>query len=203
MLVLDSLAELTVRRLALSQDVAAAKFIGGQRVDDSLRELRVVEAAGCALNGIGTLRYVGLRFARDQIEASRFVQRELHHRWYSHPAEVPVVARDLIGEVRPDLDRVTAQLMRQFRNLPGLPRLPVDAVEDLIDRRLTATLPATPLPRLYRHAALFAFRTFCPEWRSGDSRPDQVEQFGDPITVGAVREHADPDGQPPPDDRAG
>jgi chorismate mutase len=161
---LDTMAGLTVRRLALSQDVAAAKYASRQSIDDPIRERQVVEAAGCALNGTGKRRYVGLQFARDQIEASRVVQRELHQRWYAHPEEVPAVRRDLVSEVWPDLDWVTLRLMRQFRDLIDLPRLPADAVEDLIDRQLAMTLPAPPLPGPYRHAALFAFRTFCQQW---------------------------------------
>jgi chorismate mutase len=160
---LSAMAGLVVQRLALSQEVAAAKYAGRYSIEDRARERRVLQAAARTLGPTGRRRDLGLKFARDQIEASRVIQRGLHQRWYAHPEELPAVRRDLIAEVRPSLDRVTIQLMRQFKDLTDLPRLHLDLIEDVIDSQLAVTLPAPPLPRLYRHAALFALRSFCLE----------------------------------------
>lgn len=165
----DALAGLVVQRLALGQDAAAAKYASRQAIEDPARERRVLEVAASALEGTGKLRDAGLRFARDQIEASRVIQRGLHQRWYAHPEEVPVDRRELTAQIRLDLDRVTLQLMRQFNTLTVLPRLRRDLIEDVIDRQFAA-MPAPPLPRLYRHAALFALRSFCLEWRPSSPR---------------------------------
>jgi chorismate mutase len=158
---LETLAGLVVRRLALGQDVAAAKFPDRQLIEDPAREQVVLQMAAGGLNAAGERRDLGLQFARDQVEASRVLQRALHQRWYTHPEEVPAVHRDLITEVRPDLDRVTADLVQAFANLTDLPQWPRGAIDDLVTRQFAATLPAPPLPRLYRHAALFALRLFC------------------------------------------
>jgi chorismate mutase len=160
---LGTMAELVVQRLALSQEVAAAKYASHYSIEDRVRERRVLQAAARTLGATGRRRDLGIKFARDQIEASRVIQRGLHQRWYAHPDEVPPVRRDLIEEVRPSLDSVTTLLMRHFKNLTDLPKMHRDSIEDVIDRQLAVTLPAPPLPRLYRHAALFALRSFCLE----------------------------------------
>jgi chorismate mutase len=160
---LGTVARLVVRRLALGEEVAAAKYGSRQSIDDPVRERLVIQAAAGALRENATRRDIGLRFARDQIEANRVIQRGLHQRWYAHPAEVPATRRDLATQIRPDLDQVTSALMRQFTGLTDLSRLHRHVIEDLIDRQFAATMPAPPLPKLYRHAALFALRTFCLE----------------------------------------
>lgn len=152
-----------MQRLALGQDAAAVKYASRQAIEDPVRERRVLELAASALKGTGKLRDAGLQFARDQIEADRVIQRGLYLRWYAHPEEVPVVGRELTGQIRLDLDRVTIQLMRPFNQRTTLPRLRRDLIEDVIERQFAA-MPPPPLPRLYRHAALFALRSFCLEW---------------------------------------
>ena len=161
---LDTLARLVVQRLALSQDVATAKYASCHSIEDPVRERRVLEAAASELIWTGGRLDAGLQFIRDQIEANRVIQRELHHRWYTHPEEVPAVHRELAEEVWPDLDLVTIQLILQLNCMTHPPRLRLDLIEDLIRRQFAATMPAPPLPRLHRHAALFALRSFCLEW---------------------------------------
>jgi chorismate mutase-like protein len=162
---LDPLAKRVVQRLALSQEVATAKYAARQSVDDPVREQQVLLAVARVLRRTGTRRNAGLQFARDQIEANRVIQRGLLQRWGTHPEEVPGLCRDLTTQVWPDLDLVTAQLMRRFKDLADLPRLRRESVEEIIDRHLAATIPAPPLPGLYRHATLFALRLFCLDCR--------------------------------------
>jgi chorismate mutase len=156
---LDALVELVVERLSLARDVAAAKYGSGDPIDDPIREQQVLRSAGCALNVTSVSRRTGMQFFQDQIEASKVVQRGLYHRWYRHPEEIPATSPDLAAEVRPKLDRITAQIIQQFRCMNEVPSFKPGDVADLIDRRLSAAVPERQLPRLHRHAAAFAMRS--------------------------------------------
>jgi hypothetical protein len=51
---------------------------------------------------------------RAQIEASKTVQRELYRRWQAEDAGRFDDAPDLANTIRPELDRLTAQLLRSM-----------------------------------------------------------------------------------------
>jgi chorismate mutase len=159
----DMLIELVVQRLTLGQDVAAVKYASGQPIDDPIREQKILQSAAHALNRTGLYQKIGRQFFRDQIEASKVIQRGLHHRWYAHPKEVPAVHRNLAAEVRPELDRITAQMKRQFKCMEELPHLRLSYIEDLVAKRYFAELSLPQLPKLHRNAAVFALRSFCTE----------------------------------------
>jgi chorismate mutase len=162
---LDKLAELVVQRLSLAQDVAAAKYTSGNPIDDPVRELEILQWAARALNGSGLYQRIGMQFFRDQIEANKVIQRELHHRWNRHPEEVPAVNPDLASEIRPKLDQLTRQISQQFRCINKIPRFACGDIKDLIDRKFPATTPGVQLPKLHRNAAIFAMRSFCAEFQ--------------------------------------
>ena len=158
----DMLVELVVQRLALGQDVAAAKYVSRQPIDDLARERVIMDSVARVLSDTGASREIGLQFFRDQIEANKVIQRGLHHRWYAHPDEVPAVGGNLPTQVRPKLDRITGQMLRQFMHLGDVPQLMRGHIEDMLDKRLTA-MPRRQLPGLHRTAALFALRSLCSE----------------------------------------
>ena len=158
---LDTLVDLVVQRLTLAVDVAAAKYGSGDPIDDPIREQQVLRSAGCALNVTPLSHRIGMQFFRDQIEASKVIQRGLHHRWQRHPEEIPAADPDLAAEVRPRLERVTAQIIQQFKCMNEMPHCKPGDIIDLIDRRFSAALPERQLPGLHRHAALFAMRSLC------------------------------------------
>jgi chorismate mutase len=160
---LDNLLELVVQRLILAQDVAAVKYTLRKPIDDPVRERKILQAVASALNACGRHEQAGLQFFRDQIEASKVIQRGLHHRWHAHPEEVPPVCRSLDAEVRPKLDHITKQIVRQFECTAGMPRMRRTDVAELVDKRLSTSMPAQQLPRLHRHVALFAMRSLCVE----------------------------------------
>jgi chorismate mutase len=162
---LDKLVELVVQRLSLAQDVAAAKYTSGNPIDDPIRELEILQSAAQALNGLGLHQQIGMQFLRDQIEANKVIQRELHHRWNRHPEEVPAANPDLAVEVRPELDRITKQIIQQFQYINKIPRVARRDIKDLIDRKFPATTPGLQLPKIRRNAALFAMRSFCLEFQ--------------------------------------
>jgi chorismate mutase len=159
---LDTLVELVVQRLSLSQDVAAAKYVSGQPIDDPIRERDVLDSVARALNGTGAAQETGMQFFRDQIEANKVVQRGLHQRWHAHPEEVPDLDRSLAAHVRPKLDVITTRMLRQFLYINELPNLRRGYIEDLLDKQLIAKA-ARQLPRLHRNAAVFALRSLCGE----------------------------------------
>ena len=102
-----------------------------------------------------------MRFFRDQIEASKVIQRGLYHRWYAHPEEVPFARCGLDAEVRPKISRINTQIVQHFGSAAELPRMSQEDVAGLLDQRLAAEVSARQLPRLHRAAALFAMRSLC------------------------------------------
>jgi chorismate mutase len=156
---LDALVDLVVERLSVARDVAAAKYGGGGPIDDPIREQQLLHSAGCALNVSALNHRMGMQFFQDQIEANKVIQRGLHHRWHRHPEEIPAAKPDLAAEVRPKLDRITAQIIQQFRCMDEAPCFKPGDIADLIDKRYSADMPDRQLPGLHRHAAAFAMRS--------------------------------------------
>ena len=157
---LNKLAELVIERLALGHDVAAVKYVNGRPIDDPIREHQILELATQVLNGSGRYQQIGRQFFSDQLEANKVIQRQLHHRWRAHPEEVPVAHRNLAAEIRPDLDDVTAQMMREFMKMEELPHVRCGYIEDLIDTKLFTKFPPPQLQEVHRDAAVFALRSF-------------------------------------------
>ena len=73
---LDRLIELVILRLALAQDVAAAKYGSGAPIDDPIRELEILESAARALSAPGFDQRLGILLVRDQIEASKVISAD-------------------------------------------------------------------------------------------------------------------------------
>ncbi|MEV5597718.1 chorismate mutase [Streptomyces sp. NPDC052496] len=121
---LRPLADLSARRLATADLVAAAKWGTGSPVDDPAREQQVLDAVARQAAGLGTDPQWTARIFRDQIEANKTVQRGLHRRWTLDPAQAPAERPDL-GEVRKEINRVNDALVRaiaasgEARTSPG------------------------------------------------------------------------------------
>jgi chorismate mutase len=133
----DALVALVVQRLALAEDVAAAKFASGQPVDDPLREREVLDS-------------VARRLIRP---------RGLHEHWRDHPEDLPVVPHNLAVEVRPRLDHITGKMLSLFVRVDTLPRVRHFDVEDLLARGPGATSPDRRLDQLRWDAATIALRS--------------------------------------------
>lgn len=167
---LNTLAELVIQRLDLARDVAAMKYESGRPIEDSGREQELLESVARALDGPEERREAALQFARDQIEANKVIQRELHQRWYAHPEEVPATYRDLADEIRPQLNVITSRMLREFTRMDEVPRVSGLEIRRLTESQLEAIRPVPELPGLHRNAALFALRTFVrpaaagPDW---------------------------------------
>jgi chorismate mutase len=157
---LNTLAGLVIQRLDLARDVAAIKYDAGRPIEDSGREQEILESVARALEGFRDRQEAALQFARDQIEANKVIQRELHQRWYAHPEEVPATYRDLAAEIRPQLNVITTRMLREFTLMDEVPRVSGVEIRRLTESQLAARRPVPQLPGLHRNAALFALRTF-------------------------------------------
>jgi len=109
---LEPLRRAIDQRLLLAQDVARAKWNAQAPIEDLPREEQVIAAAvrqGAALGLPET--WIRTVF-RAQIEASKTVQRELYRRWQAEGVGRLDDAPDLAKTIRPQLDRLTTQLLR-------------------------------------------------------------------------------------------
>ncbi|MGW6020375.1 chorismate mutase [Streptomyces sp. NPDC055099] len=114
---LHSLVDLAAQRLATADLVAAAKYGTGSPVDDPAREKQVLDDVARQARDLGADREATVRIFRDQIEANKVVQRELHRRWDADPAQAPEERPDL-AEVRKEINRVNGELVRGIAASP-------------------------------------------------------------------------------------
>ncbi|MET9544958.1 gamma subclass chorismate mutase AroQ [Streptomyces sp. NPDC006627] len=111
---LHALAELSARRLATADLVAAAKYGTGSPIDDAAREMQVLDAAARSAREAGGDPEATVRIFRDQIEANKVVQRELFRRWDATPSKVPQAPQERpdLAEVREEINRINTDLVR-------------------------------------------------------------------------------------------
>ncbi|MEU5833920.1 chorismate mutase [Streptomyces diacarni] len=142
---LTAVAKVSADRLALADLVAAAKYGTGEPISDPARERVVLDDVAERSAARGVDQRLATAVFRDQIEASKDVQRGLFARWDRYPSARPTRLPDLAGEVRPRLDRITVRLLdglaaaERPRGEPACtPRLRADAVREAGERRFDA-----------------------------------------------------------------
>jgi chorismate mutase len=91
------LLSLVVRRLAVAETVAAAKWSSDAPVEDRDREAVVLTAAVARARRAGIDATFVCRFMAAQIEASKIVQRGLLTRWRDEPGSAPIFRPELSG----------------------------------------------------------------------------------------------------------
>lgn len=154
---LGTIVELAARRLALAVDVAAAKFAGGQPVDDPAREQQILDWVAEEPGEAG--RDARVAFFRDQMAASKIIQRGLLAYWRAHPEDVPGRSHNLARDIRPALDSINNRM------LPLVPRLKETTPKQLLlaeaalDTKLAATPALQGLGETRREAARVALRS--------------------------------------------
>ncbi|KOG87161.1 chorismate mutase, partial [Streptomyces varsoviensis] len=85
----------------------------GGPVDDPARERRVLDAVARQAAQRGADPKATVRIFRDQIEASKVVQRALHRAWRADPAAAPSPAeRPDLAEIRLKINRLNDDLVR-------------------------------------------------------------------------------------------
>ncbi|WP_405817756.1 chorismate mutase [Streptomyces sp. NBC_00838] len=115
---LHPLADLSARRLATADLVAAAKRGTGSPVDDPAREKLVLDTVARQAREAGGDPGVTVRILRDQIEANKHVQRALHSRWDAEPSAAPAQRPDL-DDVRQEINRVNTELVHAIADSPA------------------------------------------------------------------------------------
>ncbi|WP_225440214.1 chorismate mutase [Amycolatopsis eburnea] len=157
---LGALTDLVVDRLRVGDDVAAAKFGTDSPIDDPAREEQVLAQVRTQAGALGLDPDAAAVFFRDQISASKVVQRGLFARWTAHPDEAPVTRPDL-GQIRARLDRLTTELLAQLkatvdvraRRIPCTAQLALAAGSAVVLDRLD---------ELHRQALGTAVHSVCP-----------------------------------------
>nr|WP_198116534.1 gamma subclass chorismate mutase AroQ [Massilia rhizosphaerae] len=108
------------QRLLLAQDVARAKWNAKAAIEDLPREEVVIAAAVRQGAALGLPEAWTRSVFRAQIEASKTVQRALYARWQADGAGRFDDAPDLAKTIRPELDRLTTQLLRAMADNQAL-----------------------------------------------------------------------------------
>ena len=109
---LEPLRQAIDQRLLLAQDVARAKWNAQAPIEDLPREEQVIAAAVRQGAALGLPEAWVRSVFRAQIEASKTVQRDLYRRWQAEGAGRFDDAPDLSKAIRPQLDRLTTQMLR-------------------------------------------------------------------------------------------
>jgi chorismate mutase-like protein len=111
---LEPLRQAVDQRLLLAQDVARAKWNARAAIEDLPREEQVIAAAVRQGSTLGLPEAWVRTVFRAQIEASKTVQRALYRRWEAEGIVRFDDAPDLAKTIRPQLDRLTTQLLRSM-----------------------------------------------------------------------------------------
>jgi chorismate mutase len=128
---LGPLTALVVERIRVSDDVAASKFGTDSPIEDPVREAQVLEQVRKQADAAGVNSDTAVAFFRDQITASKVVQRGLFARWTAHPEEAPTTRPDL-GQIRNRLDQLTTALLEEVKATEHLRDKPVACSVQLV-----------------------------------------------------------------------
>ena len=156
---LGPLVDLVVERLQVSDDVAAAKFGTTSPIDDPAREQQVLDQVRKQAAALGLAPEAAAVFFRDQITASKVVQRGLFARWTAHPDQAPTTRPDL-GQIRVRLDRLTTELLQQLKSTVDIRRASWPCTVQLAVAAGSATV-LDRLDGLHRRALGTAVQSVC------------------------------------------
>jgi len=151
---LEPLRRAIDQRLLLAQAVARAKWNVQAPIEDLPREAQVIQAAIKQGAALGLPAEWIESVWRAQIEASKTVQRELYAKWQAQHAGKFDDAPDLAKTIRPELDRITGQLLRSMADYRAILNDP--ARKDDVARALHP-LEAAALSPAAAEQALAAF----------------------------------------------
>ena len=155
---LSGLASLALQRIMTGDQVAAAKFGTHQPIDDPPREQQVLDSVAAASPGMSLSPQESVQFFRDQIEANKVVQRGLYQRWTAYPKQRPTDRPDLNKQLRPDLDRLTTDILRQLQATTTVRHAGMQCIAQAGQALAEA---AKPLDQLHRDALTVALRSVC------------------------------------------
>ncbi|MDF0733998.1 chorismate mutase [Pseudomonas entomophila] len=122
------------QRLDLAEAVALHKWDNRQPVQAPQREQQVLASVRQAAAEYGLSAQRAEAFFSDQIEANKLAQYHLLSQWHRARQAPDRPRRDLASEVRPQLDQLQAQLLRQLADLDrqALPQCQEHLADSLI-----------------------------------------------------------------------
>jgi chorismate mutase len=156
---LFGLTDVSAERAQVGNLVAAAKFGTSAPIDDPVREQVLLDNVREQSIRLGIDPEVSVAIFRDQIEANKIVQRGLYELWTAHPELAPTERPDLVGEVRPILDRITTELLEQIKATQGVRTHPSCAPRLTVTRVVVSHL--RDLDALHRTALQRAVASVC------------------------------------------
>jgi chorismate mutase-like protein len=115
---LDRLEAAVIARLMLMPDVARTKFAARQPVHAPQREQAVIEEFLAVTQRERVPGWLAENVIRGQLHAAREWQQELIDDWQTAPP-TGEAARDLATELRPEIDRTTAELAASLAAFPS------------------------------------------------------------------------------------
>jgi chorismate mutase len=115
---LHVIVDLSAQRVLVGDLVAASKYGTGQPIDDPAREKVVLDAVADLAREYDTDPDEVVAIFRDQIEASKVVQRGLFRYWDTHPSEAPTERPDL-NEVRQEINRLNVGIVAALAEAEG------------------------------------------------------------------------------------
>ncbi|WP_051945682.1 chorismate mutase [Streptacidiphilus rugosus] len=128
---LETIAQLSAQRVTVADQVAAAKYGTTSPIDDPAREAVVIADAEQQATALGIDPAPVAKIFRDQIEASKVVQRALFAEWDADPSLVPTT-RPSLATIRVELNTIDTELVQAIAAADGALRAPS------CDGRLTA-----------------------------------------------------------------
>ena len=111
---LEPLRRLMDQRLALMPEVARYKWNAKSAIEDLPREKIIIDGLKAEALALGVPDAWAEKFFRAQIEAAKVIQREHFERWQRQGAQKLADAQDLATVIRPRLDALTPQLLREL-----------------------------------------------------------------------------------------
>lgn len=163
---LADLVTLAAKRINTGDEVSAAKFGTPQPIDDPVREQQVLNGVAEQSSRLGINPAESTQFFRDQIEASKVVQRGLYQLWTAHPELRPTAKPDLTKKVRPELDQLTDDIMQQLKATTAARH--ASAQQCGMQSSQAFDDGAKSLDQLHRQALSVALRSVCASSRSAN-----------------------------------
>lgn len=160
---LGPLTDLTIDRLTIGDEVAAAKFGTGRPIDDPTREQQLLSQVRADAQALGLDADSAVRIFADAIEANKVVQRGLFTYWQAHPREAPTTRPDLAA-LRQELDRLTTAILAELALTEALRHTALPCRIQL-GLAVSSGTAGHRLDRLHRQALATAVPSICPSLR--------------------------------------
>jgi chorismate mutase len=122
-----ALQKLIAERLQVGRQVAWIKYRDSLPVQDKKREAELMDSLVAQGQALGLPEDTVRRFFGSQITASRILQTQLIGSWKKGSTLPAYPPMDLRRDIRPMLDRISAEMLRQFAAGPQAPTTPTRA----------------------------------------------------------------------------